>query len=169
MKIQLDFSLTHPAILALLTFALSGVTSALEVTTTSDEVNMPGSSRISLRDAIRDAVSGDTITFESELSGGTIQLVEQILIAKNLTIVADTLPSGITIDGGNESRIFEIAAGSLDVEVRGMTFTAGLANTSDNYPDNGGGAILVGQGANCSVVSCLFTGNSGTQFGGGDF
>jgi hypothetical protein len=91
------------------------------VNTTVDEDDGIADGQISLRDAIFEAVSGDTIDFNTSLNGGTITLdrtgLGEIDIAESLTIDASMLPAGITIDAndptpgvlnGDGIRIFSI-------------------------------------------------------------
>ncbi len=59
----------------------------------------------SLRQAIADAASGDTITFAAGLSGQTITLTSELVISKSLTI-SGSVP--ITISGGNSTRVFNV-------------------------------------------------------------
>ena len=149
----------------LLFVSMAGSASALEVTTAEDQFDTPSGNEVSLREAIRDSVSPETITFAEGLSGETIRLNgSQITINKNLVITGEGLPGGITVDAGSQSRIFEVNAGSL--EVRMMTFTGGLADSSTIYPDNGGGAIYLNPETVFTAKQCLFIENSGTQFGG---
>src|SRR6476469_8420985 len=62
----------------------------------------------SLRQAMINAGSGDTITFHSSLSGQTITLVSTLVINKNLTIDGSALASKISISGNNSVRVFDI-------------------------------------------------------------
>ncbi|MEM9081130.1 MAG: choice-of-anchor Q domain-containing protein, partial [Verrucomicrobiota bacterium] len=83
------------------------------VNTNVDESDGSAMNDTSLRDAITEANNGDTITFDPALSGLTILLTNgQLLIDTDLIIDASTLPSGITIDANQQSRVIEIASGS---------------------------------------------------------
>ena len=108
------------------------------------------------------------MVFAPFLSGQTITLGGiQMLIDKDLTIDASSLPKGITISGnsngngvldGGESRIFETAFGT-NVVLRGLSLRDGQAQTSTagNFVDRFGGAIF-SQGSltleNCLVANC---------------
>jgi len=112
----------------------------------------------SLRQAIVDAVSGDTITFDSSLDGATITLSSgQLFIDKNLTIDASSLPDGIVIDANQSSRCFTIDT-LTDVTLRALTITGGLTGT------NGLGGGIRNDGAltleACTIHDCK-TGDHG--------
>lgn len=72
-------------------FALSGHAANQIVANTND------SDADSLRQAIADVGSGETITFDPSLSGQTITLNGQLAISKSLTIDASALPDRLTI------------------------------------------------------------------------
>jgi hypothetical protein len=74
-------------------------------------VNTSDSGAGSLRQAIANASSGDTITFDSSLSGQTITLASTLVIDKNLTIDGSALSSKINISGNSTVRVFEVATG----------------------------------------------------------
>ncbi|MCF7674981.1 MAG: hypothetical protein K9M97_06535, partial [Akkermansiaceae bacterium] len=132
----------------------------LVVTTKTDEFETPSGLQLSLREAIRDAVaSGDLITFAPGLNAGTILLTDgQLAIAKNLTIDASSLPGGLTIDAGSQSRIFTISS-NRTVTLQGLTLTRGNGNGFS------GGAIFNDR-ATLILNSCTISGNSGTSGGG---
>ena len=105
---------------------------AADVTVT----NLNDSGAGSLRDAISTAAAGDTVNFTPGLSG-TINVASEIPITKALTIEGPAA-SAITVDGGDNNRIFNIApATSGDpVSISGLTLANGSAGA------NSGGAIL---------------------------
>lgn len=128
----------------------------LIVTTAADELNSPAGSNLSLREAIRDANAGDTITFDPSLSGATINLNAsrgELKITKALTIDASALPNGITIDGGsdgdnlkeaNETRCFVIDDENdnnlVTVRLEGLRIQNGVTEVEgavSNDRDNG--------------------------------
>ncbi len=113
----------------------------LEVDTTDDIDDgdiSPG--HLSLREAVRLAntyATADTIMFAPALAGQTIVLTSELLISDDVTIIglgADQL----TLDGGGNSRIFNInnslAETEIIVELSGLTLRNGFADD--------GGAIL---------------------------
>ena len=65
--------------------------------TTSDDVVDAGEGLTSLREAIADAVDGDEVAFDFALDGATITTAATLVIDKNLTISADSLPAGVTV------------------------------------------------------------------------
>ena len=94
----------------------------------------------SLRAEINAAHNGDTIVFAPNLDGQTITLTKgELLLNKNLTIAGPS-DQGVTISGNNNSRVFEVAAGT-QVNLSGLTINNGLAKAGD------GGGILVDAGA----------------------
>jgi hypothetical protein len=114
----------------------------------------------SLRQAVADAVSGDTIVFAATLNGMIISLGgSQILLDKNLTIDASALPGGITISGGNLSRVFEVGF-LVNVTLDSMTITGGDSNSL-----NGGG--IYSFGGDLSIRNSTITGNAATNSSGG--
>ena len=90
----------------------------------------------SLRDAISTAAAGDTIVFTPGLSG-TINAGSEMSITKSLTIQGPN-SSAITIDGGDNNRIFRVATATAGepVSISGLTLANGSAGA------NSGGAIL---------------------------
>ncbi|MGF1520822.1 MAG: choice-of-anchor Q domain-containing protein, partial [Leptolyngbyaceae cyanobacterium] len=97
----------------------------------------------SLREALASAVSGDVITFDSSLSGGTITLSGTDLdVTTSLTLDGDLNGDGtpdITIDANNTSRVFAVtdSNGSVDQDV----VFEGLVITGANTTANGGGIL----------------------------
>ena len=70
----------------------------------------------SLRDAIAHYPAGSTISFSNSLSGSTIVLTDgELLLNKSLAIDASGVTNGITLSGGNASRIFYVNSGQSPV------------------------------------------------------
>lgn len=71
----------------------------------------------SLRKCIEDAVAGNTITFDSSLSGETITILRhtEILLNKNLSLDASGLAEKITISGNNDCRVFFITSSTVSI------------------------------------------------------
>ena len=114
----------------------------------------------SLRQAITDAPAGGAIYFDPALNGGTITLGgTQLTISKNLTIDASALVAGITVNGNNTSRVFEVTSG-VAVVLDGLTISGGSATGG-----NGGGVF---NGGGLVLNNSTITGNSAT-FGAGLF
>lgn len=118
-----------------------------------------------LRSAIGDSSSGDTITFAPGLSGATILLTNgQLVLNNNLTIDASALPSGITINGNQASRIFQVGVGVTAV-LNSLTITNGI----DSGAGNQGGAGILSYGT-LTLNNCTLAGNSAQsslEWGGG--
>ncbi len=116
----------------------------------------------SLRSAIEaaNANSGaDTISFDAALAGQTIILTDELLVTDDLTITG-LGASQLTLDGDNNSRVFQIddssGSGIITVEITGLTLTNG-------YSTHNGGAILSSE--NLIVEDCVFTGNTADKGG----
>ena len=111
-----------------------------------------GDSVVSLREAIDAAADGDTITFASELAGGTVALNgKQLGVGKAITIDASSI-GGITINADGQSRVFHIKGGSPDAPVT----LIGLKIT-DGYEFNGGGIYFTGS---LALTGCTVTRNT---------
>jgi predicted outer membrane repeat protein len=134
----------------------------------------------SLRQAISNATSGDTIVFSAT---GTITLTTQITINKDLTIIGPGATS-LAIDGNNNSWIFSISSGNT-VAISGMTFQNGDASLSglggaiyndgiltinnSNFSGNSaddGGAIWSEDDSTLTINNSTFSGNSSSGNGG---
>jgi hypothetical protein len=115
--------------LFVLNFALSlallggmfGKVSAVQASTlTVTNINDSGAG--SLRQAITNAISGDTIIFNPALAGQTITLSSTLVVNKNMTINGNALASKVRVSGNNSVRVFEVTSGitlTLDsLEVR---------------------------------------------------
>ncbi len=153
------------------------------ITVSSAEDNGKGT----LREAILQANSRDTIRFNSSLANKTIKLKEQLVVDKSLTIDgADA--SNLTISGENKTRILRVSYDYSDVALRNLTFANGKAVDNDSsktlrggaielidsnnlvvensrFIDNvgeRGGAIFVGYGAKATVINSVFDGNDGS-------
>ncbi|MEM9481169.1 MAG: right-handed parallel beta-helix repeat-containing protein [Verrucomicrobiota bacterium] len=155
----------------------------LTLKTTRVVTNTNESGAGSLRQTIADADPGDTITFDSALSGGTIDLTgAQLTIDKNLTIDASALADGITIDaGGNgdfiqdpgESRCLFISDGDDSNQIAVALNHLTLQNGS--HEGNNAGANLYNDRENVTLTDChilggrAFGGSSADANGGGIF
>ncbi len=100
---------------------------------------------VSLREAILFSDSGDTISFDSSLSGGTITLtLGELIIEKDLTIKG-LGANNLIIDANNNSRVIKVddlTDDSIDVSLDGLTITGGYTNDSaSNFYDRYGGGI----------------------------
>ena len=125
---------------------------------------------LSLREAIATAESGDTITFDSTISGGTINLVDgELTIDKNLTINGSG--AEIIIDAGGNSRVFNIDDGNediqIDVAIDSLAITGGSGGEFDgtDMSLNNGGGILNSE--NLEVNNANIYNNETISLGGG--
>lgn len=123
-----------------LTFSIIGVTSVHAVGVVVMNANDSGAG--SLRQAIADAGVGDTITFDSALSGSTINLSSTLILTQNVTIDGSALPAQITISGDTAP-----TNGVGDVQVlmvnSGVTATLdSIIITKGNFSSSNGGGIF---------------------------
>ncbi|MEM8677496.1 MAG: choice-of-anchor Q domain-containing protein [Cyanobacteria bacterium P01_G01_bin.67] len=100
---------------------------------------------LSLREAILNAESGSTITFDSELANGTINLaLGELVIDKSLTIQGLGAKNTV-IDAGGNSRVFNVNDGNtdtlLDVKLNDLAITGsgGTFTPVNPVPTRGGG------------------------------
>lgn len=147
----------------------------LTVTTPLDIVN-DTDRLISLREAIIYAEPGDTIKFDTMLTGETIQIVSaRLLIDKPICIDASEVGE-ITIDAENKTRILEIESCDDSVELiklsieRGEIYNLGILRFKDCViSGNKGHAIHNTSDASVSLVNCTVSDNSAAYSGGGVF
>ncbi len=127
------------------------------VTSTAD--SGPGT----LRQAVLDAASDDTIFFDSTVfaTAQTITLTSgEITLNKSLTIDGSARSSQVTISGGNASRIFYVNSGQT-VALKGLTLTDGNGTGAGINPA-GGAIFAVGP---LMLTQCILSGNSATLGG----
>lgn len=161
--------------------AFSGVLATITVDNTND------SGAGSLRAAIANAQSGDTIVFASTLASQTITLTGgqiEIPLGKNL-IIDGAGAAGLTISGNNASRIFNVNSGiaaATNLTVKNLTLANGYTNDrggaiatthrgvlnvenvtfNNNVADKGGGAIFGAFEGSVSVTGSRFNNNVAT-------
>jgi len=89
----------------------------------------------SLRQAIADAQSGDTVMFDASLNGDVITLTSgELLLSKPLTILGPG-PEQLAVNGNASSRIFNMDQSSYPTQgtysywISGLTISNGLATT----------------------------------------
>lgn len=142
---------------------------AAQVTVLNANDTMAGS----LRQAVLDASPGDVIDFDPSLNGQTITLASEILLDQSITL--DAAGQGITISGGNATRIFRVDAGAAPVTVDGLTLNAGRGrggNGESAMEGGGGGALGAGgavfaQSGTVTLRDIVFTGNAAVGGDGG--
>src|SRR5262245_9205666 len=127
-------------LIALLGAAAAGSPSLRGATITVTTINDNGSG--SLRQALADAVNGDTINFNSSLNGQTITLTSgELLLDKHITISGPGA-NRLAVDANQASRVFRIVSGR-DVTLSGMTVTNGSAPLASPW----GGTLYNDHGA----------------------
>ena len=132
------------------------------ITVTNSNDNGPGS----LRQALADAVNGDTVNFDSSLNGQPITLTsDQLVVNKSITI---TGPGGnqlwvrrSTDLGTPDFRIFYISSGNT-VTISGLGIVGGRASSGF------GGGIYNDQNNTLTLNSCI-VGSNDAGSGGGIF
>jgi hypothetical protein len=158
---------TGLGILAVCAFAFFitdiSVADVITVTTVADDVETPPAG--SLRKAVMDAVSGDTIAFGEDLSD-TIELDgEEILLDKVLTI-AGPGAKALAISGAAKSRIFHVAVG-VNVTITGLTLRDGKAQVGAYGLAGGAGGAIISEG-DLNISNCIFSENQAGTGGGRD-
>lgn len=153
------------------------MSNTLVVTNTND------SGTGSLREAIKNAQSGDRIKFAAELAERTITLNSELSIPanKNLSVDGQDAPN-LTISGNERTRIFYLESTSAtptDLTVKNLTLADGYTSDrggaisathqgtvnvenvdfENNVADLGGGAIFTAFESNLTVADSRFEGN----------
>ncbi len=132
------------------------------VTTLDDEDDGDLSTEdLSLREALLVSNPGDTITFDPSFSDGKIALQLGELVVNKSLIIQGLGANNLTIDGNNDSRVFNIDNASntkIDVTIEQLTISGG------NAADSSGGGIINQENliVNDSIIS-----DSLAQWGGG--
>ena len=140
-----------------------GETLVISISSPGRVYNPDASGPESLRQRITDASAGDTLSFAPGLDGETIVLDgSPLVIDKDLTIDASTLPNGISISGGDLSRVVSIEGASA-VTLNGLTVTGGSVAAGLT----GGGGIRVTAGSQLVLVDSTIEGNTSADMGGG--
>lgn len=154
-KIIRERSLITGIFTVIFLFLVSGSGAAQGATLTVSNTNDSGAG--SLRQAIIDAASGDTIVFDSIVfaSPQIINLTSgELVIGKNLTI-SGTGARRLTVrrDPGSivNFRVFNVGSGI--VSISGMTIS--------NGNNDGGGGALINQGGTVTLDGITASGNSG--------
>ena len=122
-------------------------------------VNTNDSGVGSLRDIIAGAIPGDTVIFDSSLSGQTITLTSgDITINKDLNIDGSALANQVSLSGNNNSRIFLINTGAT-VALTALNFIDGNTN-------NGGAINIPDANTSVTIDNSRFANNNSTSAGG---
>jgi len=103
-----------------------------------------------LRQVIADASTGETVTFDSSLTGQTITLTSgQLVINENLTIDGES--NSITVRGNNSSHIFSVGANT--------TLNLNSVTVADGRAAWGGAILLSDSTATLNASDCTFLSN----------
>jgi hypothetical protein len=134
---------------------------------TTDADGSPGSLRAAV--AAANAHPGaDQVVFNGSLGDHTITLTGGELLIKDDLTISGLSASMLTVSGGNNSRMFEIKAGTTD-KISGLTMTGGngVAQNPNGAPgeDGTGGAIL--NLGTLTVAGCTVSKNTASSNGGG--
>src|SRR5262245_10475228 len=132
----------------------------LTVNTLADETT-PADNLLSLREAVAQAASNDTIQFDPGLNGGTITLTGGALnLTRNVTVTGPGAAS-LTLSGNNADRVFQVGQG-ITVSLSGLTVANGnVVSSGTNY---GGGLLNLGT---LTVTDCTIANNAASSGGGG--
>ena len=130
--------------------------SSLAQTVTNLNDSGPGS----LRGVIGGAAPGATIDFSPALNGGTITLLTQIDINKNL-IINGPGADNLTISGGDSTRILKIVNPTTSTVISDLRFANGLAST----PLGGGAIEFAANNSNLVINRCVFEFNASACVG----
>src|SRR6476646_9788454 len=129
---------------ALCLIALSTQAATITVTNTND------SGAGSLRQALADAVNGDTIDFGVT---GTITLTTGELVVNKSISIGGPGSDRLTVDGNHASRVFYVDVG-VTATIAGLTITNGNADMI------GGGGGIYNESSTLTVSNCTISGNS---------
>jgi hypothetical protein len=142
------------------------VAKAAPIFNTLTVINTNDSGAGSLRQAIADAASGDTITFDTAGTFATPQTIAltsgELVVSKSLTIQGPGA-SQLTVSGNNASRVFRIGSGTT-VTLDGLTVTGG--NGTSTF-DSGRGGGIHSFFSTLTLTNCTVSGNSASVGGGG--
>ena len=163
---------------ALCLIALSTQAATITVTNTND------SGAGSLRQALADAVDGDTINFDSSLNGQTITLTSGQLIVDKSVAIHGPGAANLAVNGNAADRVFYVSE-HLVVTISDLTIENGnvlglggyggaifnahsiltVSNCaiSDNWALHGGGGIMNygdWDSATLTVTNCTISGNA---------
>ena len=118
----------------------------------------------SLRQAVANASTGDTITFAPSLAGQTITLTSTVSLQKSITIDGSGLIPRVEISGGNAVRIFLVDSNSsIAPAIKNIVLKQGK-QTGLSYTYFGG-ALFVGSDTTLTMENVLITENAANTAG----
>jgi len=133
--------------------------SAGTITVTNTNNTGPGS----LRQALLDANSGDTIEFDSSLSGHTITVEgDPLFVQNNVTIDGTALAQKIKISGDDKTRVFGVFEG-VSVTMKNIEIINGYIG---GFLHKDGAGIYLQKNANAYLYDCNFNFNRAKGNGG---
>ena len=145
----------NSALILVVLFEMFGVQAVQASTLTVANTNDSGAG--SLRQAITNAVSGDTIIFNPALASQTITLASTLVINKDLTIDGSALASKVGVSGNNSVRVFQMTSG-ISVTLDSLMIKNGFHSV-----ENGGGILNLGT---LNIKNSAFLGNVARHGGG---
>ena len=107
----------------------------------------------SLRDAIANAQPNDTVAFNLNNCPCTIALTSELVINKSLTIQGPGA-NQLTVSGNNTVRVFNIAVGTFNVMISGITIANGKGANN-----GGGGGIFNASTGSVNINNSTLSGN----------
>ncbi len=114
-----------------------------------------------LRSALENAASGDTITFHPDLDGESITLVTPLVIEHSLSIDASEFSGGLVIDGDSQELLLIVNDRDGDSQASVSLINLRFQNGAAGFDD--GGAIQNHE--SITIVDCHFEGNSASNGG----
>jgi Putative Ig domain/Carboxypeptidase regulatory-like domain len=150
-------------------FIVSDTRAATRTVDTTSDSNLTActadANDCSLRGAISGAASGDTVNFDTSLTGAIITVGSVIAITQSITISGPGADK-LTLSGGGSTRLFDYFGGSnLTLNFSGLTISGGNAVGGHNYFQ--GGAIEINGGqTNANFDGIVFSDNNSPQLGG---
>ncbi|MBN1536256.1 MAG: DUF11 domain-containing protein [Anaerolineales bacterium] len=169
-KVQQFWVVLSSAALALLTLGFflwmfASPQAVKAATQTVTNTNDSGSG--SLRQAIADANPGDTITFDSSLSGQTITLASTLEISQDVTIDGSDLITPVIVSGNDSVRVFYIYTDTT-VTFDSLTIANGNISTPEmsGYYAIGGG-LKIEPGASVTLTHSTIFSNTATHYDSG--
>lgn len=154
---------------SLILFSLSSLASAAvhRVSTNADELDDPVGVHLSLREAIRDAASGDTIEFSGIVFGGYTMILTQgelVIDGKDLTFDASSLPDPAII-----TRSIAFPNDSTFRIKNSSTVVMNNLILKDGVTIGSGGAIHSSSGSDTTLINCQLLNNTAAISGGAIF
>lgn len=152
----------------ILLFGLSANAATWTVTKFTNSNDNVCDADCSLREAVFNADSGDTVVFDQDLFGLPFTLGgSEIVITRRITIDGQLNPSVAHISGDDTSRIFLIEAGG-GLELKNAVLGAGNGKSSANAPGDSEGGAIYASNASLSLDRVAIRNNT-AKFSGAIF